>query len=199
MKMTGRIRALGAFFAMVCWWMGLSACAGDHLTRRADRQTAGASLASWLDETLIPYLVQQLGQHPRFKGQPLLLVRMHNDDVQPHIDELTDHIRTKIVDALVSEPGLDLYWRPATRPHRHHQRLADIACGDFRKIHYYIGIDCRLTSLEEKLEVRVRALNLTENKWVSGFGRAWRGPPTAAQRAALKREHPDAYLRGLRR
>ncbi len=88
--------------------------------------------------------------------------------------------------------------RPATRPHRHHQRLADIACGDFRKIHYYIGIDCRLTRLEEKLEVRVRALNLTENKWVSGFGRAWRGAPTAAQRAALKREHPDAYLRGLR-
>jgi hypothetical protein len=183
---------------MICWLIALSACAGDHLNRRAARQIAGASLADWLDETLIPYLVQQLGQHPRFKGQPLLLVRMHNDDVLPHIDELTDHIRTKIVDALVSEPGLDLYWRPAIRPHKHHQSLADIACGDFRKIHYYIGIDCRLTSLEQTLEVRVRALNLTENKWVSGFGRSWRGQPTTAQQAALNREHPDAYLRGLR-
>ena len=44
----------------------------------------------------------------------------------------------------------------------------------------------------------MRALNLAEHKWVSGFGRAWQGPPTAAQLAALKRKHPDAYLRGLR-
>ncbi len=198
MNRAGRIRALGALFVMICGLMSLTACAGDHLKRRADSNIADPPLAEWLDEDLIPYLVQQFSQHPRFKGQPILLVRMHNDDVQPHIDELTEHIRAKIVDALVKKPGLDLYWRPATRPHNHHQSLADISCGDYRKIHYYIGIDCRLTRLDQKLEVRVRALNLAERKWVAGFGRSWQGPPTAAQLAALKREHPDAYLRGLR-
>ena len=198
MKRTGRIKALAALLAMFCGLMILAACAGHQPHRGAERDIHGQALADWLDEALIPHLRQQLGQHPRFKGQPLLLVRMHNDDVQPHIDELTDHLRAKIVDALVAEPGLDIYWRPATRPHQHHQRLTDIRCGENRKINYYIGIDCRLNNLEQQLEVRVRALNLAEHKWVSGFGRSWRGPPTAAQRAALKREHPDAYLRGLR-
>ncbi|MDJ0668860.1 MAG: DUF4384 domain-containing protein [Desulfobacterales bacterium] len=198
MKRIGRIRTLRALLAMLGLLMNLAACAGHQPLRGADVETDEHSLAEWLDETLVPYLRQQLGQHPRFKGQPLLLVRMQNDNVQPHIDELTAHIRTKIVDALVAEPGLDLYWRPAARPHQHHQHLTDITCGENRKINYYIGIDCRLTNLEQKLEVRVRALNLAEHKWVSGFGRAWQGPPTAAQLAALKREHPDAYLRGLR-
>ena len=187
-----------ALMAVLGGLMHLAGCAGGHLARQADRSAEGPSLADWLDDTLIPHLLQQFGHHPRFKGQPLLLVRMHDDDVQPRIDDLTNHIRAKIVDALVREPGIDLHWRPASRPLEHHQSLADIACGDYRKIHYYIGIDCRLTSLEQKLEVRVRALNLTEHKWVSGFGRSWRGKPTAAHLAALKRERPDAYLRGLR-
>ncbi len=198
MRMTGRIRTLGTLGAMLFWLMSLAACAGNHLNRRADTRSTGPALGQWLDDTLIPYLVQQFGQHPRFKGQPILLVRMQNDNVQPHIDELTDHIRTKIIDALVKQPGLDLYWRPDTRRHEHHQSLADISCGDQRKVHYYIGIDCRLTRLDQKLEVRVRALNLAEHKWVTGFGRSWQGEPTGAQLAALKREHPDAYLRGLR-
>ncbi len=198
MNLTGRIRTLGALLVMICGLMGLAACAGDHLKRRAESKTAGASLEEWLDATLIPYLVQQFGRHPRFKGQPILLVRMHNDDVQPQIDELTDHIRARIIDALVKEPGLDLYWRPATRPHKHHRSLAGLSCGDHRNVHYYIGIDCRLTRLDRKLEVRIRALNLAEHQWVSGFGRSWQGRPTAAQLATLKREHPDAYLRGLR-
>lgn len=198
MKLTGSIRTLMALLAIFCGLMNLAACAGHQLHREADRKIDGNSLDEWLDETLIPYVRQQFGQHPRFKGQPLLLVRMQSDNVQPHIDELTDHIRAKIVDALVAEPGLDLYWRPATPPHQHHQSLTDITCGENRKINYYIGIDCRLTHLEQKLEVRVRALNLAEHKWVSGFGRSWQGTPTAAQLAALKREHPDTYLRGLR-
>jgi hypothetical protein len=125
-------------------------------------------------------------------------VRIQGDNVQPRIDELTDHIREKIFDALVKEPGLDLYWRPATPPHKHHRSLADISCGDYLKIHYYIGIDCRLTKVNQNLLVKVRALNLAEDKWVSGFGRSWEGKPTPGQLAALKREHPDEYLRGLR-
>jgi hypothetical protein len=50
----------------------------------------------------------------------------------------------------------------------------------------------------QNLYVRVRALNLAEHKWVSGFGRSWEGIPAPNQLAALKRAHPDEYLRGLR-
>ena len=182
----------------LCICMGLSACAHHQMARDIDPLSDANSLDSWLEDTLIPYLVQQLGRHPRFKGQPVILVRMQGDDVQPSIDDLTDQIRQKIMDALLKQPGLDLSWRPAIRPWRHHRSLEEVSCGDFRRIHYYVGIDSGLTRVERQLYVKIRALNLAEQKWVSGFGKSWQGPPTAAQRAALDREHPDDHLRGLR-
>ena len=198
MNSTDKISAALLLFVMVFVLGGLAACAGNQVKHGDSPGIDESALDNWLDENLIPYLVQQFGQHPRFKGQPIMLVRMHNDNVRTHIDELTDHIREKIVDALLREPGLDLYWRPVTRPLKHHQRLSDISCGDSRKINYYIGIDARLKNIEQKLSVKVRALNVAEHKWVSGFGRSWQGRPTSDQLAALKREHPDEYLRGLR-
>jgi hypothetical protein len=182
----------------LCICMGLSACTRNDVARDIDPWPDAPSLDSWLEDTLIPYLVQQLGRHPRFKGQPVLLVRMQGDNVQPRIDDLTDQIRQKIMDALLKQPGLDLSWRPAIHPWRHHRSLEEVSCGDFRKIHYYVGIDCGLTRVERHLFVKIRALNLVEQKWVSGFGKSWQGVPTAAQRAALDRENPDDHLRGLR-
>ena len=198
MNSTGKISAALLLFIMVFVLGGLVSCAGNQVNHGVGPGIDEMALDDWLDGTLIPYLVKQFGQHPRFKGQPIMLVRMHNDDVQTQIDELTDHIREKIVDALLREPGLDLYWRPASRPLKHHQSLADISCGDTRKINYYIGIDSRLKKLEQKLSVKVRALNVAEQKWVAGFGKSWQGRPTAEQLAAVKREQPDEYLRGLR-
>ena len=198
MSSTTKISAALLLIFMLFVMGGLAACAGHQAKHGDDPGVGESALDNWLDATLIPYLVQQLGEHPRFKGQPILLVRMHKDNVQTHIDGLTDHIREKIVDALLREPGLDLYWQPTTRPLKHHQSLSDISCGDTRKINYYIGIDARLKNHEQKLSVKVRALNVAEHKWVSGFGRSWEGRPTADQLAALKRRHPDAHLRGLR-
>ena len=191
-----RSKILPVFVLCLCMWV--SSCTGSQVERDVDPWTSERSLDIWLEQTLIPYLSQQLGHHPRFKGQPVLLVRMKGDLVQARIDDLTDHIREKIIDALLKEPGLDLAWRPAIRPLKHHQSLEDASCGDHRKILYYIGIDSGLTKVERKLYVKVRALNLAEKKWVSGFGRSWRGQPTMAQLSALNREHPDDHLRGLR-
>ena len=191
-----KVKMLPAVALCIC--MGLSACSHNYTVRDKDPRSNMPSLDIWLDDTLIPYLVLQLGRHPRFKGQPVLLVRMRDDQIQPHIDDLTDQIRQKIMDALLKQPGLDLSWRPAIRPWRHHRSLEEVSCGDFRKIHYYVGIDCGLTRVEGQIYVKVRALNLVEQKWVSGFGKSWQGAPTAAQRAALDRVHPDGHLRGLR-
>jgi hypothetical protein len=189
-------RMLPAMALCIC--VGLSACSHNYMGRENNPRLDVPSLDIWLDDTLIPYLVLQLGRHPRFKGQPVMLVRMEDDQIQPHIDDLTDQIRQKIMDALLKQPGLDLSWRPAIRPWRHHRRLEEVSCGDFRKIHYYVGIDCGLTPVEGRIYVKVRALNLVEQQWVSGFGKSWQGAPTTAQRAALDRVHPDAHLRGLR-
>ena len=183
---------------VLCIIVGLFSCAGIQVQPTGDSRTTEPPLDTWLEDTLIPYLLQQFGQHPRFKGQHVLLVSMRAANVQPRIDDLTDQIREKIMDSLLKAPGLDLAWRPPIRSWKHHPGIEDVSCGDDPKIHYYIGVDCRLTRVEGRLQVKVRALNLAEQKWVSGFGRSWEGKPTAIQLAALNRAQPDEYLRGQR-
>ena len=104
-------------------WLGLSACAGQPQLHEIDPDTGQSSLDFWLEKTLIPYLLQQFDQHPRFRGQPVLLVRMQGENVTPHIDDLTAQIRQKITDALLKRPGLDLAWRPAFQPWKHYQGI----------------------------------------------------------------------------
>ncbi len=154
-------------------------------------------ISGWMIPLFLTWCSNSVGTRG-LKGSPFCWSVCKVTHIQPHIDDLTDQIRQKIMDALLKQPGLDLSWRPAIRPWRHHRSLEEVSCGDFRKIHYYVGIDCGLTRVERHLYVKVRALNLVEQKWVSGFGKSWQGAPTAAQRAALDREHPDDHLRGLR-
>ena len=185
-------------YILLLIFLGLSACSATQVHREVGLPASGSSLDTWLEDTLIPYLLQQLSQHPRFKGQPILLVGLRGEEVRSRVDDLTGEIRSKIGDALLKQPGLDLAWQPTGPPRENHHRLADVSCGTYRKVQYYIGLDCGLTRLEGKLYVKVRALNLAEQKWVAGFGKSWEGRPTAAQLAALAREHPDEYLRGRR-
>jgi hypothetical protein len=179
-------------------WLGIAACAGHPQSHAIDPVAGQSSLDFWLEESLIPYLLQQLVQHPRFKGQPVLLVHMQGENILPRIDDLTKQIRHKIHDALLKKSGLNLAWRPAIQPWQHHQSLEDITCDDYNTVRYYIGIDTGLSQVQRKLYVKVRALNLSENKWVSGFGKSWTGTPSRDQLDALAREHPADYLRGLR-
>jgi len=176
----------------------LSACAGIHEFNEIDRRPDHPTLELWLVESLVPYLVQQLGQHPRFKGQPVLLVRMQGENIPDDIDDLTKQIREKITDALLKENGLNLVWRPAIKPWQHQRSLADVACFDDGRVRYYIGIDASLSQMNRILQVKVKALNLNERKWVSGFGKSWAGKPTPGQLAALDRKQPDEYLLGRR-
>jgi len=178
--------------------LALSACAGHPRPRAMDSGIGHPSLNTWLQKSLIPYLVKQFDQHPRFKGQPVLLVRIQGENVLPHIDDLTDQIRQKITDALLKRSGIDLAWRPSIQPWKHHQSFEEISCDHNAEVGYYVGIDIGLSGENRDLQVKVRALNLAEKKWVSGFGMNWRGKPTRQQLEALAREHPDEYLRGLR-
>ena len=182
------------FILLLC----LSACAGIHELDEIDRRPDHPALEIWLEESLVPYVVQQLSRHPRFKGQPVLLVRMQGENIPDHIDDLTKQIRDKITDALLRENGLTIVWRPAIKAWHHQRSMGDIACGDDRQVRYYIGIDTGLSQVNRKLHVKVKALNLIEHKWVSGFGKSWSGVPTPQQLEALGHMHPDDYLLGMR-
>ncbi len=159
---------------------------------------SSVKLRAWVEKDLLPYLVEQLGKHPKFKGQPFIVVSMRGDNVQTEIDYLTKAIREEAFDALMAEPGINLMWRPSLEPWRHHTSLKKTQCRDFRKLAFYVGIDINFRPIDRGLRVKVRALNIQENKWESGFGLVWQGKPTKTQLAALGRKETDEYLRGLR-
>ena len=156
------------------------------------------SLEEWVDYVAVPYLVKELGDNPRFKGEPFLLVSMDRDNVEAHIDALTSQLREEMIDGLLTKPGVGLVWRPSTKPWEHHTSLKQVPCNESMKEKYYVGIDAAISSVNGKLNVKIRALDITEKRWVTGFGISWQGRPSDMQKKALEDRSPDEYLLGLR-
>ncbi len=175
----------------------LTACASSPDKRASVGRDTDAGLYRWVDSELGPYLATQLSQHPRFKGEPVLVVSMNGADVRADIDALTQSVRTRIMDQLLSEPGINLVWRPAMRPWQHHRAETPRDCNNISQANYYIGIEITPTP-DRDARVSIRALDLLDRSWVSGFGKTWRGTLTAAQHQAWQQSRIDEYLRGLR-
>ena len=177
---------LGALLAVGC---------AQHPTRPA--QGEDSSLQRWLDAELAPYLAQQLGQHPRFKGESVILVRLDGSDIQPDIDGLTRSMRDQLMDSLLTDAGVRLPWQPQQQPAQHHRRLDQVECGRIRDANYYIGIEIS-RSATAQYRVSVRALDVRAGEWVSGFGKYWSGSLAPSELRALQERRSDESLRGLR-
>ena len=73
----------------------LSAC--SHNPPRG-AQPGHSSLQHWVDTQLSDYVATQFSQHPRFRGEPVIIVRLEGDDIQPDIDGLTRGLRDQVMD-----------------------------------------------------------------------------------------------------
>jgi len=177
--------------------LAMAGCAGVSNTKAGlDKQYS--TLEEWLDHAALPYLTRELGEHPRFKGESFLLVDMNRDNVEAMIDGLTLQLRETIVDALLTRPGIGLVWRPSVKPWTHHTGMKTPECSPVAEAVYYVGIDASFSDLDGRLHVKIRALDIAEKKWITGFGIAWQGVPTSLQKKALEKKEPDPSLLGLR-
>ncbi|UCC56945.1 MAG: hypothetical protein JSU75_04170 [Gammaproteobacteria bacterium] len=156
-----------------------------------------SSLQDWLDTELAPYVSQQMGQHPRFKGEPVIIVRLKGDDIQPDIDGLTRSMRDQLMDSLLKTPGVQVPWQPQQQQAQHHRRLDQVQCGRIRDASYFIGIEITRTATAQ-FRVSVRALDVRAGEWVSGFSHHWSGNLTGSELRALQVRRTDESLRGLR-
>jgi len=154
-------------------------------------------LDQWLESDLVPYLTQQLSNHPRFRQEPVVLVKLNGDDIRPEIDRLTQGLRLRLRDALLATQGVNLAWEPSRKGDIHHRRLASIDCRNTQRARYYIGIEIS-PLFSGSYRVSVRALDVDARRWVSGFGKSWQGPLTLGEQQALKQLGIDEALRGLR-
>lgn len=176
----------------------ISACAAVSTTPDRGLYEESLSLDKWMEYEAVPYLIKELGEHPMFKNQPFLLVSMKRDNVESEIDDLTMQLREEIIDGLLTKSGISLAWRPSMKRWKHHTSLDEMECINLRKERFYVGLDVGISSVDEKLYVKIRALNLQENKWVTGFGISWKGKATNRQKEALNRKKTDDFLLGLR-
>jgi hypothetical protein len=159
--------------------------------------TGESELDSWVDTVLAPYLIEQLGSHPRFKGEPVMLVSMRGDDVQARVDGLTEHVRERLTGRLLTAPGIHLPWRPSRDLPRHHRQVLDSNCRSGEQVQYYVGIEA-LGGDDRTLRLSVRALDLGDGQWVGGFGLNWQGRMTREEARSLAQDSVDESLRGLR-
>ena len=185
---------VGYTLSIILWVLFAAGCAQQPLRETSNQDS---SLQRWLDSDLAPYLARQLGEHPRFKDESVMLVRLDGADIQPEIDGLTRTLRNQIMDRLLTEPGVTLPWQPQQRPAQHHRRLDQLQCGRVRDADYYVGIEITRSANSEH-RVSVRALDVRAGEWVSGFGRYWTGHLTASEESALQERRRDESLRGLR-
>lgn len=176
--------------------LALSGCA----TRLAGFPATGQhdfGLDRWIDDELAPYLVDELGSQPRFKGEPVLLVSMEEADIRPDIDGLSREIRARLMDHLLQADGPTLIWHPSTRPWQHRDTRRRTSCNAPDRARYNIGISITPLSNGE-YRVAVRALEVGTTRWVSGFGRHWQGRLSKPQQHSRQTTYDDDYLRGLR-
>ena len=172
----------GLFLFLVCAFVADAALARE---RNLDR---------WFDNELVPYVAAQLIEHPRFKGETVMFVVLDNNAPAAVGNTLALSLRDRLLDAALNTAGVSIGWRQGGKPAASQSQPADCMRDN---VHYYIGIDIT-QRIDGDHEVGVRALDLEDRNWVTGFGRKWQGSLSTVQRNALRETAPDMTFRGAR-
>ena len=151
------------------------------------------NLDAWIDSDVIPMLREQLVEHPRFKGETVMFVILDDNAPASVSNELALSLRDRLLDAALHTPGVVLGWQQGNSTTDQPQTL-DCTRDD---VHYYIGVDVA-RNLDGSYRASVRALDLQDRNWVTGFGSRWRGKLTPLQRSAIARTTTDRTFLGTR-
>jgi hypothetical protein len=151
-------------------------------------------LDRWVDRDLIPYVRQQLVVHPRFKSETVMFVVLNDNKPASSTNALALSMRDRLLAAAVATPGIEIGW------HQGRSRTAAASGADecvHDDVHYYIGVELT-QKLDGTYAVSVRALDLEDRTWVTGFGRRWQGKLSTSQRQAMRQERVDETFLGAR-
>jgi hypothetical protein len=178
------------------WWKANVACGLLLVATGIQAAPKTIGLEHWVDSELAPYVATQLSTLPRFRNESLQFVVMKDGKPQSISSALAIALRDRLQDALMDTPGIRIAWQ-SKRPQ--YSRLpgsnaVDCSADD---IHYYVGLELREQRAGE-FELSVRALDLEDRSWVSGFGKDWQGPLTTAQLRAWRDVATDTAFLGER-
>ncbi len=151
-------------------------------------------LERWLDREAVPFVKTALLEHPRFKGETVMFVVLDNNAIATTSNELALSLRDRLLDAAVDTPGVTIAWRQGRSNAHHSTEAIDCTRDD---VDYYIGIELS-QELDDRYSLSLRALDLQERNWISGFGQSWRGHLSMTQRRALRQDKVDESFLGAR-
>ncbi len=157
-------------------------------------QSREKNLDRWLDRELIPYVQQQLVRHPRFDDETVMFVVLDDNAPASRSNALALALRDRVLEAAVDTAGVSVGWLQGRDDSTARPHTTDC---DQSRVHYYIGIELT-QELDGSYAVNVRALDLEDRTWVTGFGKRWQGGLSTVQRQALRQQRIDQTFLGAR-
>lgn len=157
-------------------------------------QSREKNLDRWLDRDLVPYVRQQLIVHPRFKSETVMFVVLNDNTPASSSNALALSLRDRLLAAAVATPGVAIGWQQGRGGKSLESQPPDCTLDD---VHYYIGIELT-QKLDSSYSVNVRALDLEDRNWVTGFGKRWQGQLSTSQRQAMRQPRIDETFLGAR-
>lgn len=152
------------------------------------------SLDRWLDSELVPYVKQQLVLHPRFKNETVMFVVLQDNAPASVSNELALSLRDRLLEAAIDSSGVSIGWQQGRSGTALESRPDDCMHDD---VHYYVGLELS-QELDSRYSVSVRALDLEDRTWVTGFGKQWNGRLSTIQRQAMRQQRVDETFLGAR-
>ena len=152
------------------------------------------NLDDWIERELIPGMREQLVEHPRFKGETVIFVVFKDNAPAPVGSELALALRDRLLEAALHTPGVVLGWQQGRAVTTGTRQTADCTRDN---VHYYIGIELA-KRMDGAYSASIRALDLEDRSWVTGFGGTWRGRLTPLQLQAARNVQADDTFLGTR-
>jgi len=143
---------------------------------------------TWVSLQLAPALIGELTSHPRFKGEQIRLVVFSDDQPAALSNEFELSLRDRLSAAVFDAPGIRL--AAQQEPGEYLDCTRDDA-------DYYIGM--QLTLLDNnKAQINLRTLDLSDYSWVTGLDFTWKGDLSSGQMQLLETPEADPFFRGQR-
>ena len=156
--------------------------------------TSERDLERWLEREAVPFVKRQLLEHPRFKGETIMFVVLEDNAPATSSNELALTLRDRLLSAAVDTPGVTIGWRQGRSDAHHGTEAVDCTRDD---VHYYIGLELQ-PQLDDSYSLTLRALDMEERSWVTGFGKSWSGNLSMTQRRAVRQDKVDETFVGAR-
>jgi hypothetical protein len=154
------------------------------------------SLDEWLARDLVPYVNEQLASLPRFRNESLRFVVMREGNPVSEASALALHVRDTVRDAARDVPGIRIAWPGGQQGISLIAGSAPLDCTK-NEANYLVGVE--LTEVRNGLvEIYLRALDIEERTWVTGFSKSWRGEVHGRHRIEIRQTVSDPTFRGER-